>query len=450
MSSEILVNSVPFRQISLPQVVLILTTIAGIGILAPYLSQSLTSLFMGVLASGTMLRQVDVKKTLFPGWLVLLPMLLCLMIPVQTFLYFSLVLLFIYWFGKKGYHLAFLGWASLIISSPVFSYAATVFSFPIRLQLAEWVGSLFALGRSQVSTKGNSIFFGGQEFSVDPACMGLHMLSVSMLLGIALIGLLHRAANRKLSFSRSFLFLVFLFMLNILANLVRIVVLVQFALLPGTTGHELAGLFCLLVYVLIPSGILARRLVDSSPSYTVSESVRTNVSYGYFYLLVILFFVTALRLCTADTYAGFTSKSLIKLPGYTTRQFAPGILKIENQKSLLYIKFIRGFYDTEHNPSICWKGSGYDFKEIRKVRVGANEIFTALLDNGNEQLHTAWWYGNGAKAGIDQWAWRWDMLKGSIPYAVINITTNTEEDLRKELKLVLGQKLLNPLFKVDK
>ena len=121
-------------------------------------------------------------------------------------------------------------------------------------------------------------------------------------------------------------------------------------------------------------------------------------------------------------------------------------LKWKIKKSLLYIKFIRGFYDTEHNPSICWKGSGYDFKEIRKVRLGTHEIFAAVLDNGTEKLHTAWWYGNGSKAGIDQWAWRWDLLQGAGPYAVVNLTANTEPDLHRELNKIFHHNILDPLF----
>ena len=102
--------------------------------------------------------------------------------------------------------------------------------------------------------KGNTVISASGEFAVDPACMGLHMLSVSLLFGILLAGLLQRKLQKRLPAAAAVGFLLFLFALNLAANLCRMIILIQFAILPGAALHDLTGIVCLLLYVCIPAG----------------------------------------------------------------------------------------------------------------------------------------------------------------------------------------------------
>ena len=45
-------------------------------------------------------------------------------------------------------------------------------------------------------------------------------------------------------------------------------------------------------------------------------------------------------------------------------QATKDVLKFSNDTSLIYVKPIPHFYSAEHNPLICWNGSGYHFKKI--------------------------------------------------------------------------------------
>ena len=92
-----------------------------------------------------------------------------------------------------------MGVAALIISSSVFQYAVNAFSFPIRLQMTSWVSGIFNLLQSDITAKGNVIFHKGYEFAIDPACMGLYMLSISILSGVILVGLLQKKSGKYLS-----------------------------------------------------------------------------------------------------------------------------------------------------------------------------------------------------------------------------------------------------------
>jgi len=152
------------------------------------------------------------------------------------------------------------------------------------------------------------------------------------------------------------------------------------------------------------------------------------------------------RVRTADTYEGFSQASTKSLPGYRSSWFVPGVLKLQGDSSLIYIKFIRGFYDTEHNPSMCWSGSGYDLREIREEKVPGGNVFTARLVRGRETLYTAWWYSNGSTAITDQWSWRWQMLRGAHNYAVVNVSCAGRDELYRQIDGLLHRQTLLPLI----
>ena len=122
---------------------------------------------------------------------------LTLLVPVTTLLFFMCIFSLFYWIDTFYASVSFLGVAALAICSPVFQYAINAFSFPIRLQLTDWVSGIFTLLQTDITAKGNVIFHKGYEFAIDPACMGLHMLSISVLSGILLVGVLQKKSGKK-------------------------------------------------------------------------------------------------------------------------------------------------------------------------------------------------------------------------------------------------------------
>lgn len=384
------------------------------------------------------------------GWTLLALLLtgLSFAVPVKTLLYFSagggLLLLL----PLLSYRPSFLSVAVWVVASPAFQYLTNVFSFPIRLQLTGWAGQVLALWFHDITVRGNVIYFGSNEFSVDPACMGLNMLVTSLLLGIMTLGYFQRKEKKQVGWVWALLFLTVVLGLNILSNLLRIMLLVQFAVWPGTLMHDVVGLACLLLYVLLPSALGARWLVhrlgtprnESGPRLVRPPRLWTQ------YLLVALITLSAVRVMTVDTYAGFKGAEAAQVPGYTSSVFVPGIIKLENNASLVYVKYVRGFYDTDHNPSLCWKGSGYEFQQVAQTTMAGVPVYTALLVNGVDRLYTAWWYGNGTRHTIDQWEWRYDRFKGAPDYAVINVTAGDQRFLQEEVERVIRQNTLSPLF----
>jgi exosortase N len=360
-------------------------------------------------------------------------LLLTALVPVKTILFFALGFSIFYLIEAHGFRVRLLSVSALVVMAPAFSYAANAFSFPIRLQLTAWVGRLFAALSAPVETAGNLISHGSTEFSVDPACMGLNMLVASLLLGIMLAGYYEGREKVVLRPQTVLLLLAFVVVFNVVSNLIRIFLIVQFLLLPDTLMHELAGIGCLLLYVVLPVTWLAKRLVRrarprpqpvaaSRPSAWLPLALGCSLALG------------CIRVDTVDTFDSFYGRENLTVAGYRTSLFAPGIIKLDNAGHLVYIKYLRGFYDTDHNPSLCWTGSGYSFSEMGIGQIGAHRYFTATITKGKERLYTAWWYGNCRCHTTDQWTWRWNMLRGERNYAVVNITAATPAALGAEVR----------------
>jgi len=415
-----------------------------------YLPFQSVNFILGLMALPFVLQiQGREKRSYRFGWIVLVCSILCFMVPVSTILYFTicfaLFFLIEYFYGRVN----LLAVVTVVLMSPVFQYFINTFSFPLRLELTKLAGTLFNLVGAELVVKGNVIIHHGNEFSVDPGCMGLKMMETSLLLGAMLIGVYQKRFQRRLRNWKLLFFFGTIVLLNIVANLIRIVMLVQFSVLPGTFSHELAGIVCLIIYVFLPAVWLASRVIKRSPvqhDTTVQFSAVSKRAILHHLLILSCISLLALLVYNTDTYKMPNISLFSQNKDFGVTQYAPGILKLQDTKSLIYIKYIRGFYDTDHNPMICWKGSGYAFEQIQLEKMDDREIYAGVLVNGQEKLYSAWWYGNSQSSTVSQFEWRWDMLKGEKKYAVVNVTCSDRDELQKQVKKIFRQKTLDTFF----
>jgi exosortase N len=120
---------------------------------------------------------------------------LTVMLPVKTMLYFTIAFAFLFVTENFSGKINWLPVCLICFMSPVFQFATNVFSFPIRLQLTNWAGFIMNRVIGNVIVKGNMIVYNGNEFSVDPACMGLNMMVTSLLLQLIIIAMFQRKYN---------------------------------------------------------------------------------------------------------------------------------------------------------------------------------------------------------------------------------------------------------------
>jgi exosortase N len=359
---------------------------------------------------------------------------LCYWLPVKTVAYAALICAAFFATESFAGRLPFLPLLALAFTSPVFDYAVNIFSFPIRLQLTAVVARLLTAAGVPATVEGNTLLCNGSEFSVDPACMGLHMLAASFLTGLMLVAIYQKKYRQRLPLKLLAALLVLIFICNLVCNLFRMLCLVYFTLLPESPMHDVAGLVCFALYVLLPACWLSHSLVlrfgkkEVAPATVVIP--RWLLLRNCIVAVIVIFSV-----------AGNAGRSLLHaMPppvpakaGYSVTQLPGAVTKLQNQQVLVYLKQIAGFYATEHHPMICWKGSGYEFRKVQVQQTKQYAVYTAVLEKNGEQLYTAWWYSNGTHKTISQMDWRWDLLRGAKDYSLINVTAATKADLDKEL-----------------
>ena len=121
--------------------------------------------FLGLLALPLVTTiQPGNYKNIRYGTVAALFAILAVLLPVKTLLYFSIA--FACFFVTEN----FLGKINLLpvgvvcLMSPVFQFAANVFSVPVRFQLTKWAGAIMNLAQGGITVKGNMIITNNSEF----------------------------------------------------------------------------------------------------------------------------------------------------------------------------------------------------------------------------------------------------------------------------------------------
>jgi exosortase N len=408
----------------------------GITALHTYFAWRSTFFMLSVVAMAMVFRVNRTRVgSMRCGWIALLFGVLSWYLPVFTLRYATLItaLFFVveYFYGR----IHVLTFITTILVTPVIDYATNVFSFPIRLWLTGMAGKLLSAVNPAVTTSGNMIRLGNNEFTVDIACMGLQMMLTSLLCGVMLMAFYQRRYQKILPGIFTGLVLLSITGLNIIANLFRIILLVQFALPPGTAAHDGMGILCLLMYVILPLIPGIKWLVQRYGESPVSSTTTAPPLYGLAIHLLLLGGIVAGHYLKKNDNRDHTGADthVKSLPGYTCTTEKEHVIKQTTADVLLYIKPIPGFYFTDHQPMICWKGSGFEFFKVQEVNMQGVKMYTAELKKNNSTLYTAWWYESSTRRSSSQLEWRWDAFCSGHHYYLVNITV--------EKKALLEQKI---------
>lgn len=320
-----------------------------------------------------------------------------------------------------------------------------MFDFPVRLWLTGQTAALLSFGGIKAVAAGNLVQLANCDFSIDPACAGLNMLIISLVLSLFILMHFQRQTGRRLPFIYLAGFFLATIGLNIACNFFRILVLVGFKIMPGTFFHDFAGIVCLAIYVIVPlcAGVkpllnrFGKTMAAQQPEVKKRLNCVTHPAVHALFAAILLFIMLNVR--DADTLA-HKGKS-IDLPGFTKYEMTSGITRFYNKDALIYLK-PTVFYAPEHDPMICWTGSGYEFTTIQKEKIKGTEIYTGTLEKGRDKIYAAWWFDNGSIKTVNQLQWRWAAAKGQHPFCLVNVNAASKQSLRKQVEWVLGRGII--------
>ncbi|WP_210490395.1 exosortase N [Rufibacter aurantiacus] len=385
---------------------------------------------------------MPVQKKISPVLLVCLGLTLGLAAFSQVVTIFFLGYLLALWctgqhlLGRSGFYALLM----LLVASPIFQYVADVWSFPLRLQLTQAAASILSSYGASAEAAGNTLLLNGEEFSVDPACDGLSMLSFSYMMGVYLLAYLHRTTQKPWPYWLAGALLLVLLGLNLGGNLTRILVLVLLRIGPEEMMHGAVGLVCLVLYTLLPFFLLARFInrkmlvqTDVAPDEKEQE-ISPNKLLWHGALLCCL---AGIGVMVQNQSNAISTPAKEEIMGFKLEVLPTGVFQYTNQQALIYMKPIKAFYSTEHHPLICWEGSGYLFRQVAQREVAGQQVFTGILTKGKDRLYTAWWMDNGFHQTITQTDWRWRMAKREPSFKLVNVTTNSEAELITQVKQLL-------------
>jgi exosortase N len=407
--------------------------------LREYLNQQLFTLILGVVALPFVIQVRTGTKSYRFAVIAGIFMTIAAFVPVSTMVYFAMIAMLLFltesYFGRVN----FLTIVTVILTMPLCNYLFDTFSFPIRLQLTAVCGHIFRMAGLPVETAGNTFLYDNYDFTVDPACMGLNMMISSLLTGILLFGYYRKKYRKATPVWCVLAYLTVIVLLNIIANMVRMMLLVWFHVLPDNLMHEGIGIICFLAEIVLPAWGICHFLIPKLKQETqedASVNQKSRFENRYLRLTVqtagcVCLWITALQVTDKKNEESTADTNITATTGYTATSYAKGIQQFDDEDALVYVKRIRWFCDLEHHPMICWRGEGYTMSQVQETSFSTLSLYTAILQKGDEQLYTAWWYGNKTSETISQLHWRWDMLTGAQPYSLINVTVSDKAALEQ-------------------
>jgi exosortase N len=296
----------------------------------------------------------------------------------------------------------------IIVISPVFDAVSGILSLPLRLKLSEVAGGLFAAAGFPVQISGNLIELNGNAFMIDPACAGIFMLKYSLLFGALMMAIREKSSNH-FSLIQILLRMTVLIILILVTNLLRIITLVIFNIPEQSIFHDAAGIVNFIVYTLIPFYFICglhRNKVGISvypdintvlPSAIVFQQpvkqyrTKSLIQYAALTILPFVFFCFSGN-GQATASASYEDLHFDALSGFPVTKRADGTISYSNADALVYIKPPVSPFRSHHDPTICWRGSGYTFETVTRQKFGTHEIYVATMDRKGAKLYTAWWF----------------------------------------------------------
>lgn len=357
---------------------------------------------------------------------------------IGIYVYVCSMTLFIAQHKLGGIHVV--GLVHAFLASPFFTYISNLVSFPLRIQLSKVVSRILTVTGFENEVLGNVIVMNGQEFLVDQACSGMYLLGYGILFGTIVLSI--RIRKQSISTIALMRLYVLLLILIVWGNIVRIYILVIVSVEAGHWMHEAIGLLLFAFQILIPFYLIVNRKPPKPVSIEFAKpSTFPKIQYlTLTSVLILMVFVASNRNQNLDDFQP------VSFPGFKIDRPSKEVIKLTNNESLIYIKKPVAAHSADHNPLICWSGSGYSFKQVDKLKLGGSAVNIATLKKGEDVLYTSWWFESIQSQTSDQWDWRWQSLKKGERFYLVNITCDTKEELKDQVTNLLNESIISQNF----
>ncbi len=318
----------------------------------------------------------------------------------------------------------------LLLVSPLVSHLSSMLSFPIRLQLSQWVSKTLSTIGFDIVSEGNLLIISGARFLVDQECVGLKMLITGMVLILIILAFFERKHKRQFALWQIGLALAIGLLFNILANFSRILVLVLFQIGPERIMHEVVGILCLLAYNVLPLVLITQFWTPrGSNIISIPNKVSWKFNPNFIIPLLFVFLFIGGQSTLKETVASADHVENPLLDDLSKEKLDFNILKYSSDDLLVYIKPPASPFRGTHDPRFCWRGSGYELTLIKEEMQNGHLIYTGELVKGKDKLYTAWWYQDGNSITNSEWSWRTKSVLDAKAFSLININADTKSDL---------------------
>lgn len=435
------VKSIPTQAFLLSSAFALLFTLLSFQKLSFYIRFDFNFILL-LLVLPFVLTQESKSKSLRFGFVTVVLLVLFFYLKLNTLLLFAFIcsLFFLYEFYYN--RLSVIPLFLVMVASPVTVFVSKVVGFEIRLGLTKIAVRILQLIDSAYHYSGNIIYHGENEFQVDNACMGLKMVILSLFTSLLILSYQQQKRNLVLNIWFLFFSLMISYLLVIISNLSRIVMITLLNSGPETLSHQLIGIFCFIFYVALPLYFLFNKWTSmiekrefQKPAISLNRSLATKyLSPVLFYsLLIVIMGLFAFVRFSDYAEKHIAKNDIINLP-YSSQAFNQsieehGVQKFSNDEFLIYIKPAAKFFSTDHSPIICWKGSGYQINREEILNLENRKLYYCTLEKGNDVLHSSWWYDSGDNKTISQFNWRFSSLLHNRKYRLINVIANNKQDL---------------------
>lgn len=324
----------------------------------------------------------------------------------------------------------------LILIAPITKYFFDVFGFPIRLMLTHFASKTLSLLGYITKNEGSQIWINEDVFTVDTACMGMKLVITSLLICLLIISQFEKTRQRSISNLQLLGLISLTIVLIVASNFSRILLLIIFRSEPETFSHEFIGLICLICFTIVPLYFVTKKRSFKWNSNPPKKELITSQLKKSNILLIALIASSLLYRPDFKDIPFNKVFAELPIPNCETEILPNNIIKHTGQNTLIYIKPCKAIFRANHNPYICWEGSGFSMKNPKQFIFEGQEIYIADLISNNKKLKTAWWFQSSETLTNSQLLWRWKSISNNESFALINVSCENETELLNQIEML--------------